>query len=89
MTNFNHFTKVKVLLDSGKELLVDVSFRIIKESDYGADADGNRGITFYEVESFDFNSEGMSEELEDEVMTKVDDALSDLDLSRFIDHYYN
>ena len=69
-------------LDSGKEVHVYAEFTFIYDSNYGADADGNRGMpmSFAELDFIEiFNSDGINiyDSMTGKELKKIEDEAED------------
>lgn len=77
MKTFNK--KVKVELETGKSFEVNVAVQAYKEN-YGADADGNRGVMTWFVHDYEFAMPpDLTEEEVIETDEQVEDKINDID----------
>ena len=79
--------KLTVCDDADNKYEVDVEVEVYWESDYGADADGNRGVEMTSIADFDIkdvrDEHGISRlELTDTLYNKIFDAMNEADLSK-------
>lgn len=79
-----------VTLNNGKIVGSDVSLRLIHDSNYGADSDGNRGIptTFiedvrYEIPKFTLDGDILSSEDMEESEILIERAIDNIDWNSY------
>jgi len=76
----------------GEKYVVSVGLMIIQDPSYGADADGNRGMTMYEIDDFEIINIQDQEQNEipedEEIIEAVSSALEALDLDTVGNLYY-